>query len=50
MIVSSIWNTIESGKRFCRYEGDKVWVRPHAAAAPVAGETVQKQKASPWQG
>ena len=28
-------------KQFCIYEGDKVWVRPHAVA-PTADKTVQK--------
>ena len=48
MLVFSIGTLNESEKPFCRYEGDKVWVRPHTST-PV-DETIQKQKASPWQG
>ena len=36
----SLHDPDESGKQFCRNEGVKVW----------AHKTVQKQKASPWQG
>ena len=33
VIVSGTPNELE--KRFCRYEGDKVWVQPHAAPETV---------------
>ena len=38
MLVFSIGTLNESEKPFCRYEGDKVWVRPHTST-PVDTET-----------